>query len=88
MRIASADRIRSHAPLAVGRPCQRDQFPLASDTISDFNSIANSPDARIVGAHLTINADAAPLTQFQACVARETASLDERQWQDTTRSAS
>src|ERR1019366_6468298 len=69
--LASADRVGGDTPLAIRGPGQGDEFPLAGDTVSDFDGISDGPDVRIAGAHLAIDSDTIPLTHFKTRVASE-----------------
>ena len=71
MYIAPADRIRGHTSLTIRRPRQRYQLPLAGEQVSHLDGISNSPDARIAGTHLAIDANAATFADFQTRIARE-----------------
>ena len=64
--VAPGDHFGRDAALAVGRPGQRDERPLAGDEILDFDRVAHGEDIRVAGAHLLVDADAAALADLDA----------------------
>jgi hypothetical protein len=65
-RIAPADDIRRDTALAVGRPGQCDEAPLAGSEILHFDGIAHGEDVRVARAHVIVHADAATLADDEA----------------------
>jgi hypothetical protein len=54
---SSRDRLSGHAALPVRRPRQRQHGELTGHHVRHFDGIADSPDVRVLGAHLRIDDD-------------------------------
>ena len=67
------DVVRHDAALLVGGPRQRDHGPSAGVGVEYFDHIAHGEDVRVLGLHVVVDDDTAPLVEGQASVFRDAA---------------
>lgn len=67
------DVVRHDAALLVGGPRQQDHGPSAGVGVEYFDHIAHGEDVRVLGLHVVVDDDTAPLVEGQASVFRDAA---------------